>query len=95
MAQLALKQWDDAIETINKGLEIDPKNINLLNSLKKAKAQEETVTEKRTPIYEYFVQLQDKSPLFEAVNSLFFLYKYCITLLKKPENEINSKIYII
>jgi len=67
MSQLALKQWDDAVETINKGLEIDSKNNNLLNLLKKAKAQEETVTEKRTPIYEYFVQLQDKSPLFESI----------------------------
>jgi len=67
MALLALKQWDEAVESINKGLEIEPKNAKLLDLLKKAKAQEETVTEKRTPIYEYFLQLQDKSPLFEAI----------------------------
>jgi len=73
MALLALKQWDEAVESINKGLEIEPKNAKLLDLLKKAKAQEETVTEKRTPIYEYFLQLQDKSPLFEAVNIIIYI----------------------
>lgn len=67
MALLALKQWDEAVNSLNKGLEIDQKNTKLLELLKKAQNKEETVTEKRTPIYEYFLQLQDKSPLFEAI----------------------------
>ncbi|ORX58622.1 ankyrin [Piromyces finnis] len=67
MGLLALRLWDEAIESINKGLEIEPKNVKLLDLLKKAKAKEEIVTEKRTPIYDYFLQLQDKSPLFEAI----------------------------
>lgn len=67
MALLALKKWDEAVEAINKGLEIDPKNATLSKLLKKAQDKEEIVTEKRTPIYEYFLQLQDKSPLFESI----------------------------
>jgi len=67
MGLLALKEWDEAVKYINKGLEIDPKNSKLLDLLKKAQAKEEIVTEKRTPIYDYFLKLQDKSPLFEAI----------------------------
>jgi len=73
MALLALKQWDEAVNSLNKGLEIDQKNTKLLELLKKAQNKEETVTEKRTPIYEYFLQLQDKSPLFEAVIIYIFI----------------------
>lgn len=67
MALLAMTKWDECKEVINKGLEIEPKNKELLSLLNKANKKTEIVTEKRTPVYEFFENMENKSPLFEAI----------------------------